>query len=741
MLSFAHLFCGSRWLPLSPPVIMPVNYCSQKYSELKKKAQKTDILFVDNVFRASASSLSKNLEKYDGIEWKRPKDICSTPRFLDVNSTKDDMTEGQYGNPAFLAACSSLSTYSAFWEKVIPKAKEQDWGPKAAGIFHFVIWHHGEWLDIVVDDLLPTHDGKLIFTHSPENKDFWLPLLEKAYAKVLGSYDHLGEADMVEILEDFTGGLGEVSDISPDDDSQERLFRTLKEEVDNKSLMLAVISAPMFSNVGEPNSGGLLMGHGYGVTAVKRVTFAGTPLVKLVQEDKLNLIRLRDPWSTNGWTGKFGRCSEEWGVCKVSLQKKRGVTLIVDNEFWMTFDEFCHNFTHVVMCRQMKRMSCAVMHSEWAEPNKAGGCIEYTGTFLNNPQLLVATVHSPILFVFSVVDRDDEVVLALMQHVHNIKSDQRKFSWRPTMHMLAARLSQSAELTQFAKHSQSAEHSELAELSNPAKCSESANSSKPAKSSSHVVDKEWTIQTHRDCLTVGFTVLKVEVNRIYRLHKILDVVSTSVYKNIRRVVLRCRLASGRYIVVATTSKPQETGSFLMHIYTSSGSNAMELNMDKPTEGMLTRTCSCIPRCRHPLMLTQIVVFKATGLESGKTEPNPYCIISCEGQKVTTPVCKDSLKPEWNTGAIFYRRHPTSVPIKVQLWNKNMFVDTFLGEVILEGRTLVDQQEVKLPLYDRNFDLSAAITPDDTPKDKSCTTSHRDSAFVVLSLEYQFIKQP
>ena len=78
MLSFAHLFCGSRWLLLSPPVIMPVNYCSQKYSELKKKAQKTDILFVDNVFRASASSLSKNLEKYDGIEWKRPKVQCYT---------------------------------------------------------------------------------------------------------------------------------------------------------------------------------------------------------------------------------------------------------------------------------------------------------------------------------------------------------------------------------------------------------------------------------------------------------------------------------------------------------------------------------------------------------------------------------------------------------------------------------------------------------------------------------------
>ena len=51
---------------------------------------------------------------------------------------------------------------------------------------------------------------------------------------------------------------------------------------------------------------GLLIGHGYGVTAVKRVTLTGTNLMKLVQMDKVNLVRLRDPWSTEGWTGKFG---------------------------------------------------------------------------------------------------------------------------------------------------------------------------------------------------------------------------------------------------------------------------------------------------------------------------------------------------------------------------------------------------------------------------------------------------
>ena len=49
-----------------------------------------------------------------------------------------------------------------------------------------------------------------------------------------------------------------------------------------------------------------------------------------------------------------------------------------------------------------------------------------------------------------------------------------------------------------------------------------------------------------------------------------------------------------------------------------------------------------------------------------TEPNPYCIIKCEAEKVTTHVCKATLTPEWNVGAIFYRRRPHSIPIKIQV---------------------------------------------------------------------------
>lgn len=52
------------------------------------------------------------------------------------------------------------------------------------GMFHFHFWRFGNWVDVIVDDKLPADTGaQPAFGHCSENSEFWLPLMEKAYAK------------------------------------------------------------------------------------------------------------------------------------------------------------------------------------------------------------------------------------------------------------------------------------------------------------------------------------------------------------------------------------------------------------------------------------------------------------------------------------------------------------------------------------------------------------------------------
>lgn len=63
----------------------------------------------------------------------------------------------------------------------------------------------GEWIQVTIDDLFPCEPfGEPLFTNCANN-EIWVMLLEKAYAKVHGSYFLLKGGFVSEALQDLTG--------------------------------------------------------------------------------------------------------------------------------------------------------------------------------------------------------------------------------------------------------------------------------------------------------------------------------------------------------------------------------------------------------------------------------------------------------------------------------------------------------------------------------------------------------
>ncbi|KAM6225851.1 calpain-3-like [Porphyrio hochstetteri] len=356
------------------------------------------------------------------------KEICENPRFIIGGANRTDICQGELGDCWFLAAIACLTLNKKLLCRVIPH--DQSFIQNYAGIFHFQFWRYGDWVDVVIDDCLPTYNNQLVFTKSSQRNEFWSALLEKAYAKLHGSYEALKGGNTTEAMEDFTGGVTEFYEIK---DAPKDIYKIMKHAIDRGSLMASSIddnlgfsygSAPR-SDIGEliarmvknlenaqmtystvdyqgtderpawtivpmqyetRMSCGLVKGHAYSVTAVEETTFKG---------EKIRLVRLRNPWGQVEWNGPWSDKSEEWNFIneteKIHLQHK----IVEDGEFWISFEDFMRHFTKLEICNltpdtleadKLQTWTVSVNEGRWVRGCSAGGCRNYPDTFWTNPQ-------------------------------------------------------------------------------------------------------------------------------------------------------------------------------------------------------------------------------------------------------------------------------------------------------------------------------------------------------------------
>jgi len=159
--------------------------------------------FVDEDFPATTSSLYSGTSRPDylpeGIAWLRPSALVSVPSLVTEGRTRFDINQGCLGDCWFLAAVSTLTSKPEVMDIVIPPGQVLDCNSEEyTGAVRFQFFVRGEWKEMVVDDMLPTLNKKLIFLASDDPNEFWPALLEKAFAKLHESYHSLNGGTFAE---------------------------------------------------------------------------------------------------------------------------------------------------------------------------------------------------------------------------------------------------------------------------------------------------------------------------------------------------------------------------------------------------------------------------------------------------------------------------------------------------------------------------------------------------------------
>ncbi|XP_039265711.2 calpain-A-like [Styela clava] len=331
---------------------------------IKEKNKESDELhlFKDTEFPTNQSSLFHipDTVKYDCItSWKRPHELSADPEFENRYHVQK-INVGPFTSwYTWTGAIAALSTSPACLVKTIKPRKQTLNGEEYVGMFIFHFWELGSWTDVIIDDYLPMIGNDLAFSRVDKKDPYWLPLMQKAYAKHCGTYQAAGGL-LSEFFEDFTGGLAITYRLNSETGNE--VFTALQKAKNNSSFVCCTKEFPSV----EIDSMDYIEQHGFNVIKAIEIENEGSTL---------RLIEVMTPHQKKpDWTGDWSVESKKFKESE-HLHEKMGYHSMPDGRlerqlcgvFTMSFEDFKEYFMDVTILATGKNFQ------KEAESNFYGG--------------------------------------------------------------------------------------------------------------------------------------------------------------------------------------------------------------------------------------------------------------------------------------------------------------------------------------------------------------------------------
>lgn len=301
-------------------------------------------VFIDKDFRPFENIEEPKVKlKKEDIELRRIDEVYKGPLFDEKLINSDCAVQGRLGDCYFIAAMMKLASYPKIVIKMFVKEANVILGAVANSInikcggVAICLYSHGKRTPVVVDTYLPFYKGtsKLVFCRPSDLKySICFCLIEKAYAKLNGSYSNIASGNFCNAMYALTGYFPTSILISKLlNDTEQRPSQQLIDYMEKGCLMdcsIHLSETTMSKN--EIEDAGLIKNHSYSIIDI--IPYNGNVFFKL-----------KNPWCHGEWNKDWSDNSCLWND-KMRKDLKMeiaddGVFIMIEQDFFKYFTSLC----------------------------------------------------------------------------------------------------------------------------------------------------------------------------------------------------------------------------------------------------------------------------------------------------------------------------------------------------------------------------------------------------------------
>ncbi|TPP45461.1 Calpain cysteine protease family protein [Leishmania donovani] len=301
------------------------------------------IPFVDPEFPPCQASLEAGANKpFKPFAWARPQacvpeEMASQVRLFRANVRPGCVDAGDLGDSWVICSVASVSEDPARLMGMFrhPEGKAAAQREHAVGAYRVTFNKNGWWRSVLVDSYLPVSGGKLKYAKSATDPaEIWPAILEKAYAKLHGSYARICSGDPLHALQDMTGfSTMRFDELLTDDKASDQLFSDLVHGI--AAGYTVICSTPgrgphdkdqelceAYAQVG------LVTGCAYTILEAKHI-----------ENKDLRMVKVRNAWGRGvEWSGSWGNDDTKWDA-NPDIAEECNFQKAANGMFWMSWKD------------------------------------------------------------------------------------------------------------------------------------------------------------------------------------------------------------------------------------------------------------------------------------------------------------------------------------------------------------------------------------------------------------------